>query len=158
MADHPPLHEALEPLAFLLGSWEGAGSGEYPTIAPFRYCERIAFGHAGKPFLAYTQRTWAPDDGRPLHAESGYLRHTGGGAVELVLAHPTGIVEVYTGRVEGAALRLATATVARTPTAKRVDALERDIDVDGEELSYLVRMAAVGQPLRHHLAATLRRT
>lgn len=157
MPDRPPLHEALGPLAFLVGDWEGAGAGEYPTIAPFGYGEQVAFTHVGKPFLAYTQRTWAADDGRPLHAESGYLRHTGEGAVELVLAHPTGIVEVYTGRLVGTALRLATTTVATTPTATRVDALERDLSVDGDELSYTVRMAAVGLPLTHHLAATLRR-
>lgn len=157
MTDEPVLHDAVAALAFLLGEWEGDGAGEYPTIAPFRYRERIAFTHVGKPFLAYAQRTWAADDGRPLHAETGYLRHTGDGAVELVLAHPTGITEVYTGRVTGTALRLATTTVATTPSAKRVDAMERDVDVDGDELSYRVRMSAVGLPLTHHLAARLRR-
>lgn len=157
MPEQATLHEALAPLAFLIGTWEGDGAGEYPTIAPFAYRERVAFTHVGKPFIAYTQRTWSPDDGRPLHAESGYLRHVGDGVVELVLAHPTGIVEVSTGRVAGTTLRLATATVARSPTAKRVDALERDVSVDGDELRYALRMAAVGQPLVHHLAATLRR-
>lgn len=157
MRDGPPLHEQLGPLAFLLGAWEGSGAGEYPTIASFRYRERVTFTHVGRPFLAYTQRTWADDDGRPLHAEAGYLRHVGSGTVELVLAHPTGIVEVYGGRVDGAALQLATSTVATTPTAKQVDALERDVTVDGDELSYTVRMAAVGLPLTHHLAARLRR-
>lgn len=157
MTERPPLHEALSPLAFLLGEWKGEGAGEYPTIDAFRYREQVAFTHVGKPFLAYTQRTWALDDGRPLHSETGYLRHTGDGAVELVLAHPTGIVEVYTGTVDATSLRLATATVATTPTAKRVDALERDFRVDGDELTYAVRMAAVGLPLTHHLAATLRR-
>lgn len=157
MGDAPAIHEALGPLAFLLGAWAGTGAGEYPTITPFAYHERIAFTHVGKPFLAYTQRTWAADDGRPLHAESGYLRHTGDGAVELVLAHPIGIVEVYAGHVSATSLRLATTTVDTTPTARRVDALERDIDVDGDQLSYAVRMAAVGLPLTHHLAATLRR-
>lgn len=158
MTERPPLHEALTPLAFLLGTWEGEGAGEYPTITPFRYREQVAFTHVGKPFLAYTQRTWALDDGRPLHSETGYLRHTGEGAVELVLAHPTGIVEVYAGEVDATSLRLATATVATTPTAKRVDALERNFRLDGDELTYAVRMAAVGLPLTHHLAATLRRT
>jgi len=37
--------------------------------------------------------TWGVDDGRPLHAETGYLRPAPGGRVELVLAHPNGEVD-----------------------------------------------------------------
>lgn len=156
----PTLHENVASLSFLLGTWAGEGRGEYPTIEePFDYGEEIRLSHVGKPFLAYTQRTWSLRDGTPLHSESGYLRGVGDGQVELVVAHPTGIVEAYQGRLLGAtALRLATVGVLTTPSAKRVDAVERDLDVDGDELSYAVRMAAVGEPLTHHLSATLRRT
>jgi hypothetical protein len=48
--------------------------------------------------------------------------------------------------------------MAGTATAKRVDALHRRFDLDGDRLSYTVAMAAVGQPLQHHLAAELHRT
>lgn len=156
--DHTlPLHPDIAPLGFLLGTWEGEGVGEYPTIKPFHYGEEIRFAHSGKPFLFYVQRTWALGDRRPLHAEAGYLRHVGEGRIELVLAHPTGITEVEEGRLDGCSLRLATTHVGATATAKRVDALERDLDVDGNRLAYAVRMAAVGEPLTHHLAATLER-
>lgn len=160
MTEAPPLHPALKPLAALLGTWRGDGRGAYPTIEAFAYGEEISFAHVGKPFLAYRQRTWSLETGVPLHAETGYWRMGDDGMLEAVLSHPFGAVEVYTGTVESAAplaLRLATRQVATTPTAKRIDAVERDVDLDGDALSYDVRMAAVDQPMTHHLSATLRR-
>jgi THAP4-like, heme-binding beta-barrel domain len=155
------LHPDLEALAPMLGTWAGQGVGKYPTIQTFEYLEEVVFSHVGKPFLAYTQKTKAAADGRPLHAETGYLRVPQQGHVELVLAHPNGITEIEVGTYRVTAnvieVDLATMSIGLTPTAKEVTALGRSFRIDGDELSYSVRMGAVGQPLQDHLAALLHR-
>ena len=153
----PPLHEAIEPLAFLLGTWRGSGEGSYPTIDDFRYVEEVTFGHVGKPFIAYAQKTKDADSGLPLHAETGYWRPVGEGRIELVLAHPFGVTEIQAGSVEGHSLRLATTSVALTATAKDIRSLTRSLDVVDGEMTYVIEMAAVGQPLQFHLEARLTR-
>ncbi len=157
MVNAPSLHVALESVAFLLGRWRGEGTGQYPTIQPFRYREEIHFWHTGKPFLAYTQRTEAGDDGRPLHAEMGYLRMVGDGRAELVIAHPTGFAEIEVGTIREGRIDLESTRVGRTPTAKPVTALARTIWLEGETLRYTLQMALDGGPLLHHLAASFRR-
>ncbi|HZT65928.1 MAG TPA: FABP family protein [Acidimicrobiales bacterium] len=154
----PELHPDVADLGFLLGSWSGGGTGRYPTIDTFSYGEEVVFAHVGKPFVSYAQRTWSVPERRPLHSETGYLRMAGPGRPELVLAQPSGVVEVHTGTLTDAVVSLSAVLVGRTPTAKEVTAVERVLRVDGDVLSYRVRMAAVGQPLQDHLEGQLHRT
>ena len=156
------VHPDIAPLAFLIGTWNGEGRGEYPTIADFTYGEEITIvAPPDKPFLAYTQRTWRtgdhPEAGSPLHTETGYFRATGPGRAEAVVAMPTGVVEVHAGKIDGTSVRLETTTVAATPTAKEVRSVERRLVVVDQELRYELWMAAVGQASQIHLTATLRR-
>jgi len=152
-----PLHDAIAPLSFLLGRWAGEGEGSYPTIEPFHYGEEITVSHVGKPFLAYAQRTWSLDDGRPLHAETGYWRCPSPTHVELVVAHPNGLVEVSEGPVTATSVVLSSTTVAATATAKEVTTLVRRITVEEDRLAYALDMAAVGVALCGHLRAVLHR-
>ena len=158
MAD---LHPALAILAPLVGTWSGHGSGVYPTIAPFDYLEEVSFGHVGKPFLSYTQRTRS-GEGLPLHAETGYLRVPTANRAELVVAQPNGIAEIDEGPVhdDGGALviELVSRSIGLTSSAKDVAAVTRVIRVDGDTLTYTLDMGAMGLPLQHHLSATLHRT
>ncbi len=154
-------HPGLAPLLFLLGTWEGAGIGGYPTIDSFRFGQEISFTHNGKPYLIYVSRTWLLDEdgvpGRPLATESGYWRPQPGGEVEVLLAHPTGIAEVYVGEITEARIELRTDIVARTATAKEVTAGHRLYGRVGDDLAWAFDMAAMGQPLQPHISAQLKR-
>jgi len=145
----------LSPLA---GTWRGGGEGSYPTIEPFAYLEELVVEPVpGRPVAHWRSRTRDAASGEPRHAESGFLRVLADG-VELVVAHGFGVVEAAAGTFDGSVLSLSSTTVAGTPTAKRIDRIDRRVEVDGDELRYTVSMAAVGVELTHHLAAALVRS
>lgn len=151
-----PPHPDLGLLASLVGDWEGGGHGVVGDRR-FTYAERVRFWHSGKPFVGYEQRTWAQDDGRPLHSESGYWR-AAGGAVEVILAHAIGHAEVETGRWDDRRLHLVATGLIRSAAAKPVTGLERDYELDGDTLRYELRMATLAdQTPWVHLQAELRR-
>jgi hypothetical protein len=150
-----PLHENLNPLSFLLGTWRGRGEGNYPTIEPFSYTEEARFWHNGKPFLFYAQRTWSQDD-VPLHSESGFLRVGPQGVVELVLAHTFGIAEVSEGTRTGDRLELRSRALIPTSSATQVEAVRRSLEVSDRVLRYGIDMAVSDHELQRHLTAELR--
>jgi hypothetical protein len=89
--------------------------------------------------------------------ETGYWRPQENGGIEVVLAHPTGITEIYVGVVTGTKVELATDAVVRTATAKEVTAGRRLYGLIGADLGWAYDMAAVGQPLQSHVSAQLKR-
>ncbi|MFW6009933.1 MAG: FABP family protein [Actinomycetota bacterium] len=156
------LHPALEPVAELVGTFEGEGTGDYPTIEPFAYRERVTFDHLGTPVLAYQQRTWEPLSGQPMHGESGYLRVTPDGHAEFTIAHVFGITELQEGEVERAddgrtILRLGSSHLAVATTGKQVRYVSRELRVSADGLDYDLWMAYTHVPETHHLAASLQR-
>lgn len=157
----PDLHPLNAPLIPLLGDWQGPGEGAYPTIRSFSYGEMLSFGHVGKPFIALQQRTKERETGAPLHAEAGYLRPQGDGTIELVLSQPSGIVEILTGSVTeteaGVEVDLTTESVHTSPSAKLVNETRRRYVVEGDTLTCDFWMAAMGEPLTHHLNSVLTR-
>ncbi len=154
-----PLPDALRPLAFLAGRWAGRGEGAYPTIDAFHYEQELTVTCDGRPFLQSVSRAWVLDgDGarvRPAATELAFWRPAGEAAVELVLALPTGITEVYSGTVARGRIELRTVAVARTPTAKEVRAGRRTYALEGSTLILEHDMEAMGVPLTRHLRARL---
>ncbi len=157
----PDLPPELVPLAWLIGRWEGAGIGGYPTIESFTFGQEIEFEHVGKPHLVYRSRTWLLDDAgnqvRPLAGESGYWRPQPGGGLEVTLAHPTGYAEIWAGTITGAKIELSTDVVARTVTAKEYTAGHRLYGLVEGELFWAFDMSAVGQPLQAHVSGRLKK-
>jgi THAP4-like, heme-binding beta-barrel domain len=152
-----PLPSALEPLAFLLGTWRGSGTGGYPAIDPFAYEEELRFEHVGDTFLLYAQRSWSPTDGAPIHFERGFLRRGERDLLELTLAHPLGLTEVSEGPLEGTSLALTSSAIGRTSTGMDVVAVARRYEVRGDVLAYGTDMATERTEMTLHLQAQLRR-
>jgi THAP domain-containing protein 4 len=154
--DAARLHDALRPLEPLLGTWRGTGAGKYPGIDDFEYAEEVRFWHYGRPVIAYSQRTWSPATGAPMHSEMGFWRPAGEG-LEVVLAHAFGISEVLEGRLEGPRVSLMSASLTSAATAKRVEAVSRVYELAGDVLTYDVQMAFGEHELQPHLTAKLNR-
>jgi hypothetical protein len=158
----PAPHALLAPVIGLLGTWHGRGHGGYPTLAgDFAYAQEVIFSHDGRPFLRYEARAWLLDADdtplRPSARESGWWRLQPDGRVEALITQPTGIAEIAVGRAADNTVELSTHEVALTPTAKEVNATRRTYSLIDDTLTFVHDLAAMGQPLQHHLSATLRR-
>ena len=149
------LHPDCAPIAWLLGTWQGNGHGDYPTIDAFQFGQECIFAHDGRPFLHYLSRSWIVDEqGTTLREgaiETGFLRPRPGGSLEWLLVHHSGFAEVWLGTVEGAKIELTTDAVVRTESAKEVVGGHRLYGLVEGDLLWAYDMAAEGQPLQPHL-------
>ncbi len=151
----------LRPLAWLVGRWEGAGVLGYPTIESRNFGQELTVSHDGRGFLEWQSRSWLLDEHGELvrrsATELGFIRPAGDGEIELLLVHPTGILELYYGTVDGPRISLLTDGVIRSASAKEYSAARRLYGLVDSELFWVMDMAAVGQPLQSHLSAQLKR-
>lgn len=77
--------------------------------------------------------------------------------VEVSLVHPTGVTELYLGRVKGPRVDLATDAVLRTDSAKEYSAATRLYGLVEGDLLWAWDIAALGQELKTHASGRLRR-
>ncbi len=99
------LHPDCAPVAWLLGTWQGNGHGDYPTIEAFQFGQECIFTHDGRPFLHYLSRAWIVDEHgdkvRDAAIETGFLRPKANGSLEWLLTQNTGFAEFYYGTAQG---------------------------------------------------------
>ncbi len=157
----PDLDQSLLGLLPFVGFWRGTGKGGFPEDSDYDFAQEITISHDGRPFLSYESRAWVIDaDGRPVRPafrEVGWWRPAPSDGVEVLLAHPTGVSEVYLGRIDGLKVELSSDVVARTVTAHEVSASRRLYGIVAGALLYAVDLAALGEPLRPHISARLAR-
>lgn len=158
------LNDACLSLLPLVGVWRGEGEIDYPTIdGPYRFAEQLTIAHDGRPFLLHESRAWLLDaEGnviRSSHREVGWWRPQPDDGVELLLAHQTGVMEIFYGTAHGTSRwDLQTDAVVRTQSAKEVTGSKRLYGLVGSgDLAYVDERAMMGQPMQPHTSAYLRR-
>ena len=147
----------------LLGHWSGTGRGEFPTIQPFEYLETLRFATDGRPLVHYEQKTErrraGESDYLPSHWESGFIRLSPDGQIELTCAQNGGRLERLTGYIEetktGLTLHLKSADFLNDP---RMLETSRTITIEGDRLHYTQKMHTNAvEALTFHIEANLER-
>ena len=157
----PEVSDALLAVLPLLGEWHGEGQAAGASC-DHRFGQWVRFAHDGRGFLAYESRTWRlTDDGAivgPDVRESGFWRPRGEDDVELLVASPEGLVELYAGRARTAtSWELTTDVLARTPDAPDVARAVRLYGIVEGALMYAIDRAGPDQELRPTMSARLER-
>ncbi|YAL82887.1 FABP family protein [Dermacoccaceae bacterium W4C1] len=151
----------LAPLAWLIGRWEGAGVVGYPTMESANFGQEVDCQHDGGTALTWNSRIWILDEaGEKVSlytSETGYWRPLPDGEVELLLAHPDGVVEMYTGSIEPAKIEVRTDAVVRSPHSQEYTAGARLLGYVNSNLMWAYDKAAEGQALTSHMSAELKR-
>lgn len=149
-------------LLSLVGTWEGDGTIEYPTMDPLVYREvlEIREGRNG-PFLHYLQQTWRRDGGKEVgsHHESGFITPTDDGTVRILNAQGTDRVEILQGEVSSAAgmIRIELTSVAIAGDDRMIRSW-RNLEIHEDQLAYTMGMTTTQVPDGAiHLTAELSR-
>jgi hypothetical protein len=157
----PDVSDAILALLPLLGEWHGEGQAAGPD-GDHRFGQWLRFAHDGRGFLGYESRTWRlTDDGAivgPDVRESGFWRPRGDDDVELLVASPDGLIELYVGRARTTtSWELESDVIARTPDAPDVVRAVRLYGIVEGALMYAIDRAGAEQELRPTMSARLER-
>jgi len=166
----PNLNDALLALLPLVGVWRGEGEGR-GAGGDYRFGQQIVVSHDGGDYLNWEARSWRLDDTgayqEPGLRETGFWRFvsdpdddpTESQAIELLLAHSAGYVELFYGRpLNQSSWELATDALARSKSGMLVGGAKRLYGiVDGGDLAYVEERVDADGGLVPHLSARLSR-
>ncbi len=163
------LSDALLALLPLVGVWRGEGEGR-GSDGDYRFGQQIVVSHDGRDYLIWEARSWrlteAGDYDQPALRESGFWRFVDdpadpseSQAIELLLAHSAGYVELFYGRpLNQSSWELATDALARSKSGMLVGGAKRLYGiVEGGDLAYVEERVDADGGLVPHLSARLSR-
>ncbi len=163
------LDDTLLALLPLVGVWRGEGEGR-GSRGDYRFGQQIVVSHDGGHYLNWEARSWrltesGEYDGRDLR-ETGFWRFvtdpldpTEAQAIELLLAHSAGYVELFYGRPRNqSSWELVTDALACSKTGVLVGGAKRLYGiVEGGDLAYVEERVDADGGLVPHLSARLAR-
>jgi hypothetical protein len=163
------LDDTLLALLPLVGVWRGEGEGR-GSHGDYRFGQQIVVSHDGGHYLNWEARSWrltqsGEYEGRDLR-ETGFWRFvtdpldpTEAQAIELLLAHSAGYVELFYGRPRNqSSWELVTDALACSKTGVLVGGAKRLYGiVEGGDLAYVEERVDADGGLVPHLSARLSR-
>jgi hypothetical protein len=162
-------NDALLALLPLVGVWRGEGEGRGPH-GDYRFGQQIIVSHDGGDYLNWEARSWRLDESgeydRVGLRETGFWRFVNdpadpseSQAIELLLAHSAGYVELFYGRPRNqSSWELVTDALARSKSGMLVGGAKRLYGiVEGGDLAYVEERVDADGGLVPHLSARLSR-
>ncbi|CAN5150964.1 FABP family protein [soil metagenome] len=163
------LNDALLALLPLVGVWRGEGEGR-GAGGDYRFGQQIVVSHDGGDYLNWEARSWRLSESgeyeSPGLRETGYWRFVNdpadageSQAIELLLAHSAGYVELFYGQPRNqASWELVTDALARSKSGMLVGGAKRLYGiVEGGDLAYVEERVDADGGLVPHLSARLTR-
>ncbi|MEE6136858.1 FABP family protein [Mycobacterium sp. 050128] len=166
------LNDALLALLPLVGVWRGEGEGRNigGPDGDYRFGQQIVVSHDGGDYLNWEARSWRLDTAgnyqEPGLRETGFWRFvldpddpSESQAIELLLAHSSGYVELFYGRPRNqSSWELVTDALARSRSGVLVGGAKRLYGiVEGGDLAYVEERVDADGGLVPHLSARLSR-
>lgn len=164
----PDLHPGLLALLPLVGVWEGEGEADTADRGEHRFGQQVVVSHDGENYLSWSSRCWilggsdsgsGTDGDVPAYRETGFWRISDDDQIEFLVAHASGVVEMYYGApLNQAAWQMSTDVVLSSPTGPQLGGATRLYGlVDGGDLGWVEERVKPDHGLVPHMSARLRR-